>query len=212
MIWRTCNNKECRCPSRLFSFFQVLGTTVWFIVEPPATRHFFPDPNHKSAVILKCKVKDASFLVSLVYNIGLICTCTIYAIKTRKIPENFKWVANRYEALELLCWLCSFFQWNRIDTHLLFSSNVSLSFSLESPVNPSSSASLCIRRVSFGWLSFLYSLVPEITMRWVFQTFNKHFSNSFEFFMLLRERDWKYLELNGFCFYTASLIIHLLRF
>ena len=59
------------------------------MLEPPATRHWFPDPNRKSEVVLKCKVKDANFLSSLLYNIVLITTCTIYAIKTRKIPENF---------------------------------------------------------------------------------------------------------------------------
>ncbi|KAF2367008.1 GPCR family 3 nine cysteines domain, partial [Trinorchestia longiramus] len=40
-------------------------------------------------VVLKCRIKDSSFMVSLVYNMVLITTCTIYAIKTRKIPENF---------------------------------------------------------------------------------------------------------------------------
>ena len=69
--------------------WQVIGTGIWFLVEPPDTRHFFPDPNRKSDVILKCKVKDARILESLVYNILLITLSTIYAIKTRKIPENF---------------------------------------------------------------------------------------------------------------------------
>lgn len=68
---------------------QVIGTGVWFVLEPPGTRQWFPDPSRKSDVILKCRVKDASFLVSLVYNMFLITTCTVYAVKTRKIPENF---------------------------------------------------------------------------------------------------------------------------
>ena len=68
---------------------QMLGTVVWFVLEPPGTRQWFPDPSRKSEVILKCRVKDASFLVSLVYNMFLITTCTVYAVKTRKIPENF---------------------------------------------------------------------------------------------------------------------------
>ena len=40
-------------------------------------------------MILKCRVKGKSFILSLVYNMILITTCTIYAVKTRKIPENF---------------------------------------------------------------------------------------------------------------------------
>ena len=40
-------------------------------------------------VILKCSVNDSSFLISQVYNGVLICVCTYYAIKTRKVPENF---------------------------------------------------------------------------------------------------------------------------
>jgi len=40
-------------------------------------------------VILKCRAKGKSFIISLVYNMILITTCTIYAVKTRKIPENF---------------------------------------------------------------------------------------------------------------------------
>ncbi|XP_037956983.1 metabotropic glutamate receptor-like [Teleopsis dalmanni] len=59
---------------------------VWMIVEPPGTRFYYPDRNE---VILKCKIQDMSFLFSQLYNMILITICTIYAIKTRKIPENF---------------------------------------------------------------------------------------------------------------------------
>lgn len=40
-------------------------------------------------MILKCRAKGKSFIISLVYNMILITTCTVYAVKTRKIPENF---------------------------------------------------------------------------------------------------------------------------
>lgn len=40
-------------------------------------------------VILKCKIQDMSFLFSQLYNMVLITICTVYAVKTRKIPENF---------------------------------------------------------------------------------------------------------------------------
>lgn len=40
-------------------------------------------------VVLKCRMKDQRFLISLVYNMLLIVVCTVYAVKTRRIPENF---------------------------------------------------------------------------------------------------------------------------
>ncbi|XP_018013510.2 metabotropic glutamate receptor [Hyalella azteca] len=65
---------------------QVAATIVWLILEEPGARFEYPS---RREVILKCRIKDSSFMVSLVYNMVLITTCTIYAIKTRKIPENF---------------------------------------------------------------------------------------------------------------------------
>lgn len=66
----------------------MLGTGIWFLLEPPGVRKYFPD-GKRSEVILKCRVRDSSFLLSLIYNMFLITTCTLYAVKTRKIPENF---------------------------------------------------------------------------------------------------------------------------
>ncbi|KAH8361312.1 hypothetical protein KR084_008914 [Drosophila pseudotakahashii] len=65
---------------------QVLITMIWMVVEPPGTRFYYPD---RTEVILKCKIQDMSFLFSQLYNMILITICTVYAIKTRKIPENF---------------------------------------------------------------------------------------------------------------------------
>nr|XP_046918549.1 metabotropic glutamate receptor-like isoform X2 [Dermatophagoides farinae] len=67
---------------------QIIGTGVWFLLEPPGIRKYYPD-GKRSEVILKCRVRDSSFLLSLMYNMFLITTCTLYAVKTRKIPENF---------------------------------------------------------------------------------------------------------------------------
>ncbi|XP_014679765.1 PREDICTED: metabotropic glutamate receptor-like, partial [Priapulus caudatus] len=65
---------------------QVVATVIWLVIEPPRTRPFYPS---RVEVILKCKMEDSAFLVSLVYVMMLIITCTVYAVKTRKIPENF---------------------------------------------------------------------------------------------------------------------------
>lgn len=40
-------------------------------------------------VVLKCRMKDLWFLLSLGYNMVLIIICTVYAVMTRRIPENF---------------------------------------------------------------------------------------------------------------------------
>lgn len=56
------------------------------IVEPPGTRFSYPD---RRQVILKCNIQDMSFLFSQLYNAILILISTVYAVKTRKIPENF---------------------------------------------------------------------------------------------------------------------------
>ncbi|ESO85152.1 hypothetical protein LOTGIDRAFT_130830 [Lottia gigantea] len=67
---------------------QILFTAVWLLIETPGIRLHIPD-ERKPLIILKCKSDDISFLVSLVYNMLLIIICTVYAVKTRKIPENF---------------------------------------------------------------------------------------------------------------------------
>ena len=67
---------------------QVIYNCVWLVLEPPGTRNFYLN-GQRDQVILKCKIKDLSFLMSLVYNMLLIIICTVYAVKTRKIPENF---------------------------------------------------------------------------------------------------------------------------
>ena len=67
---------------------QVVFTIIWLILEPPGTRLYYPNAK-RDEVILKCRTEDLSFLVSLIYNIVLIIVCTFYAVKTRKIPENF---------------------------------------------------------------------------------------------------------------------------
>ncbi|XP_037925369.1 metabotropic glutamate receptor isoform X2 [Hermetia illucens] len=69
-----------------FIAVQVIITMIWMIVEPPGTRKHYPD---RRQVQLKCKIQDMSFLFSQLYNMLLITICTVYAVKTRKIPENF---------------------------------------------------------------------------------------------------------------------------
>lgn len=48
-----------------------------------------PDYPTRYEVVLTCNVPEHHFLYSLAYDAALIVLCTIYAIKTRKVPENF---------------------------------------------------------------------------------------------------------------------------
>lgn len=75
------------CIAAALIAFQVVLTLVWMIVEPPGTRtdHDVGAPT----VILRCNIQDMSFLFSQLYNALLILVSTVYAVKTRKIPENF---------------------------------------------------------------------------------------------------------------------------
>lgn len=65
---------------------QLIGATVWLIIEPPDTTEIHPYP---LSAVLTCRVSTFSLMMSLVYNMFLILMCTLYAFKTRKIPENF---------------------------------------------------------------------------------------------------------------------------
>ncbi|XP_045420791.1 metabotropic glutamate receptor 8 isoform X4 [Lemur catta] len=72
---------------------QLLGVFVWFVVDPP---HIIIDYGEqrtldpeKARGVLKCDISDLSLICSLGYSILLMVTCTVYAIKTRGVPETF---------------------------------------------------------------------------------------------------------------------------
>ncbi|XP_058797774.1 metabotropic glutamate receptor 7-like isoform X2 [Phymastichus coffea] len=65
---------------------QLVGAIIWLIIEPPDTSEIYPYP---LTAVLTCRVSTFALMMSLVYNMILILMCTLYAFKTRKIPENF---------------------------------------------------------------------------------------------------------------------------
>lgn len=72
---------------------QLLGVLVWFALDPPHTvvdygEQRTQDPE-KARGVLKCDISDLSLICSLGYSILLMVTCTVYAIKTRGVPETF---------------------------------------------------------------------------------------------------------------------------
>ncbi|XP_071005158.1 metabotropic glutamate receptor 8-like [Oncorhynchus clarkii lewisi] len=72
---------------------QLMGVFVWFAADPPHTvvdygEQRTQDPENARGV-LKCDISDLSLICSLGYSILLMVTCTVYAIKTRGVPETF---------------------------------------------------------------------------------------------------------------------------
>ena len=65
---------------------QVVAAVTWIILEVPGTTYEYPD---RKTVILRCQTTNLHIVISLLYNMLLIIMCTVYAFKTRKIPENF---------------------------------------------------------------------------------------------------------------------------
>ncbi|XP_008317587.1 metabotropic glutamate receptor 7-like [Cynoglossus semilaevis] len=72
---------------------QLLGVLVWFAVDPPNTIVDYDEQKTVNPVlargVLKCDITDLQIICSLGYSILLMVTCTIYAIKTRDVPEDF---------------------------------------------------------------------------------------------------------------------------
>ncbi|KAI6187146.1 Metabotropic glutamate receptor 6 [Aphelenchoides besseyi] len=65
---------------------QLIGSLVWLVVDPPDTAIQYPS---RVEAVLTCRKTASHLLISLVFNMFLILACTIYAFKTRSIPENF---------------------------------------------------------------------------------------------------------------------------
>ncbi|CAF1662400.1 unnamed protein product, partial [Didymodactylos carnosus] len=64
---------------------QLLLSLLWLGYEQPNV-NLIP---YERLVIVKCNMNKHSFLFSLIYNAFLISICTVYAVRTRKVPENF---------------------------------------------------------------------------------------------------------------------------
>uniref|UniRef100_A0A183BM47 G_PROTEIN_RECEP_F3_4 domain-containing protein n=1 Tax=Globodera pallida TaxID=36090 RepID=A0A183BM47_GLOPA len=68
--------------------FVLLSKPSWMVctIRRTGTRHIYPT---RADVVLTCNVPDHHFLYSLAYECLLLIMCTVYAVKTRKVPENF---------------------------------------------------------------------------------------------------------------------------
>uniref|UniRef100_A0A3P9KTX9 Glutamate receptor, metabotropic 4 n=1 Tax=Oryzias latipes TaxID=8090 RepID=A0A3P9KTX9_ORYLA len=72
---------------------QLLGVCVWFIVDPSKAIIDYEDQRTSNPLlargVLKCDISDLSLICLLGYSMLLMVTCTVYAIKTRGVPETF---------------------------------------------------------------------------------------------------------------------------
>ncbi|XP_073674653.1 glutamate receptor, metabotropic 6a [Garra rufa] len=72
---------------------QVVGVFIWFGVVPPHTIVDYEEQRPPSPElargILKCDMSDLSLICCLSYSIVLMVTCTVYAVKSRGVPETF---------------------------------------------------------------------------------------------------------------------------
>ena len=64
---------------------QLLLSLSWLAYERP----YVDMIAYERLIILKCHTNRHTFLFSLTYNALLVLVCTMYAIRTRKVPENF---------------------------------------------------------------------------------------------------------------------------
>ncbi|XP_048839657.1 metabotropic glutamate receptor 4-like isoform X1 [Brienomyrus brachyistius] len=72
---------------------QLLGVCVWFGVDPSQAIIDYEDQRTANPALargmLKCDISDLSLICLLGYSMLLMVTCTVYAIKTRGVPETF---------------------------------------------------------------------------------------------------------------------------
>ncbi|XP_008838368.1 metabotropic glutamate receptor 4 isoform X6 [Nannospalax galili] len=72
---------------------RLLGICVWFVVDPSHSVVDFQDQRtldpRFARGVLKCDISDLSLICLLGYSMLLMVTCTVYAIKTRGVPETF---------------------------------------------------------------------------------------------------------------------------
>ncbi|XP_056126536.1 metabotropic glutamate receptor 4 isoform X1 [Rhinichthys klamathensis goyatoka] len=72
---------------------QLLGVCIWFAVDPSKAFIDYEDQRtvnpEMSRGVLKCDISDLSLICLLGYSMLLMVTCTVYAIKTRGVPETF---------------------------------------------------------------------------------------------------------------------------
>ncbi|CAN8017907.1 unnamed protein product, partial [Ixodes persulcatus] len=65
---------------------QAIVSGTMLAIEPPGAQDFFAAPNK---VTLICNTSELANFLGLSYDFLLILLCTVWAVKTRNVPENF---------------------------------------------------------------------------------------------------------------------------
>jgi hypothetical protein len=86
---------------------QLIGLLLWIIISPPAIKSKSELKHNQRRLILVCQTDNEYIAGSLIYNMVLVISCTLYAIKTRRIPENFNEAKHIGFAMYSICiiWL-----------------------------------------------------------------------------------------------------------
>ena len=150
---------------------QAIGAAAWIAMDLPHATYAYPD---RRSVVLRCKTTNVAIVASLMYNMVLIALCTVYAFKTRNIPENF----NEAKSGTIQSWTWVHFcrpnpiqsmdgsnpcptllrLQNQVAKSAVKSQaiNQSIDQSINQSTRPSTSRSRCIPRVLSGWRSSLF--------------------------------------------------------
>jgi hypothetical protein len=86
---------------------QLIGVLLWLVLSPPAVKLRSELRHNQRRLILVCQTDNKYLACSFVYNMLLVISCTLYAIKTRHIPENFNEAKHIGFAMYSICiiWL-----------------------------------------------------------------------------------------------------------
>lgn len=86
---------------------QLVAVVLWIFISPPSIKFKSEVKHHQRRLILVCQTDNEYIAGSLIYNMVLVIYCTLYAIKTRRIPENFNEAKHIGFAMYSICiiWL-----------------------------------------------------------------------------------------------------------
>ncbi|CAF4142868.1 unnamed protein product [Rotaria magnacalcarata] len=86
---------------------QLIGVLLWIFIFPPSVKFKSEVKHNQRRLILVCQTDNEYIAGSLIYNMLLVISCTLYAIKTRHIPENFNEAKHIGFAMYSICivWL-----------------------------------------------------------------------------------------------------------
>ncbi|CAG0918157.1 unnamed protein product [Notodromas monacha] len=68
-------------------FVQVIVNVIWMLVQPPVARNHYPTP-YDNLFVCEAFI-EFDYMIAFAYPILLIVSCTVYAVLTRKIPEDY---------------------------------------------------------------------------------------------------------------------------